>query len=191
MKLKDEAKRLKIKKVSLEIVHKKGLSGLKISEVAKRAGISPSNLYIYFKNKEDLLHEIFIEIVEGFRTILEKEINIDVPYKIQIITLFKASLRHKVKKTKEVSFMKQFIQSPFFNKRYHNKIENIMHNVFDIVKQGQKKMILKDNIDPDLLLAVIEGTSDKLIEFNNGGKINLTEEAIEQTSLLVWDAIKQ
>ncbi|MEM9824797.1 MAG: TetR/AcrR family transcriptional regulator [Bacteroidota bacterium] len=51
MKPKDPVKERKIMEVTLDIVHQKGLMGVKMSEVAREVKISHSNLYIYFKNK--------------------------------------------------------------------------------------------------------------------------------------------
>ena len=58
---KDEAKN-KIIAAAIEAAGEKGFSKVKMGDVAKRLGISRSTLYIYFKDKEELIREILAYI---------------------------------------------------------------------------------------------------------------------------------
>jgi hypothetical protein len=52
-------------------------------------------------------------------------------------------------------------------------------------------MILKDDVDIDLILALVEGTTSKLADFHNKGKIKLDKKNIEKSFRMIWDAIRQ
>lgn len=54
-----EETRSKILHDSMLYFAKNGFAGTKISELAKHIGIGQGTLYIYFKSKEELFHEIF------------------------------------------------------------------------------------------------------------------------------------
>lgn len=54
-----EETRSKILKDSMLYFAKNGFDGTKISDLAKHIGIGQGTLYIYFKSKEELFHEIF------------------------------------------------------------------------------------------------------------------------------------
>lgn len=47
---------------------KNGFAGTKISDLAKNIGIGQGTLYLYFKSKEDLFHEIYSMIDNGKET---------------------------------------------------------------------------------------------------------------------------
>ena len=50
-----ETRKLAIIDVAEGILHKKGLDAVTIRNVAKEAGLSSGAIYMYFKNKEELL----------------------------------------------------------------------------------------------------------------------------------------
>ena len=87
----------------------------------------------------------------------------------------------KVNKIKEFSFIKQFIQSPCFKEKYFQEIDLIVKSVFDIFQNGQK----------DLIFALADGTTSKLVELHKKGKINLDEKTMDKSFTIIWDAIRQ
>lgn len=54
MKQKDLHKESTIIEKTLDIVSETGITGIKMSVLAKHVGVSPSTLYVYFETKEDL-----------------------------------------------------------------------------------------------------------------------------------------
>ena len=191
MKLKDAAKERKIMTVTIEIVHSKGLMGVKMSEVAKRVKISPSNLYIYFKNKEDLLTCTFFDTIKNMIKDFEKDIPSHTIFKKRIYAIIQIFTLKKVNKIKEFSFIQQFIQSPYFKMKYHQEMDLIAKDLFGIFQEGQKKMILKDDMEIDLILAIVDGTTSKLAELHNKGRIKLDKKTLDKSCKMIWDAIRQ
>src|SRR6186713_2634010 len=60
MRIKDEHKELAIRQKAVEIIVEKGFDGLSMQKLAKDAGVSPATIYIYFKDREDLLMQLYI-----------------------------------------------------------------------------------------------------------------------------------
>lgn len=191
MRLKDVAKERKIMDTSLEIVYSKGLAGLKMSEIANKVQISPSNLYIYFKNKEDLVVSTFFETIRGLVKHFEDYTPDHLIFKKRVFEVYKLLIQIKINKRREFSFINQFLQSPYFKREYVQEIDIITRNVFDIFKAGQKNMILKDHVEVKLIFALVDGTTTKLVDLHNTGKIKLTDKMTEDSFALVWDAIRQ
>jgi AcrR family transcriptional regulator len=65
MRYRDENKVQAIRESAIEMVAKHGLENFGINRLAKAAGVSPATIYIYYKDKEDLLTSISIE--EGLK----------------------------------------------------------------------------------------------------------------------------
>ena len=61
MKLRDDKKTEQIFGAALGLVKEKGLAGITMCEIAKEAGLATGTLYIYFKNKEELINILFAE----------------------------------------------------------------------------------------------------------------------------------
>jgi len=69
MRNRDEGKRQKIKQKALEMIVQNGLDAFSIQKLAKAVSVSPATIYIYFRDKEDLILQLYIE--EGDRMMLE------------------------------------------------------------------------------------------------------------------------
>ena len=54
-------KRALITDAAVEVFAEKGFHLARVSDIAKRAGVADGTIYLYFKNKEDLLLTIFEE----------------------------------------------------------------------------------------------------------------------------------
>lgn len=63
-----EALRTRIVEAARDIVSEQGLDALSMRAIAERAEYSPATLYLYFRDKDDLLREV---VVEGFRRLGE------------------------------------------------------------------------------------------------------------------------
>lgn len=60
MRSKDGNKELTIREKALKMVVREGLDGFSMQKLAKEANVSPATIYIYFKDKEDLILQLFI-----------------------------------------------------------------------------------------------------------------------------------
>lgn len=56
-----ENKREQILRAALEVFKEKGYANTSIMDIAKRANMGKGTLYLYFKNKEELLYSVFME----------------------------------------------------------------------------------------------------------------------------------
>jgi len=56
-------KRARILEAAVWVFARKGYFGARVSEIARRAGIADGTIYLYFRNKEDLLVSLFDEVM--------------------------------------------------------------------------------------------------------------------------------
>jgi TetR/AcrR family fatty acid metabolism transcriptional regulator len=76
--MKDETKHQKIIQAAAKVFAEKGFYNSRVSEIAKEANVADGTIYLYFKNKDDILISLFEEefgrIVENIRKeLLEKD----------------------------------------------------------------------------------------------------------------------
>ena len=62
MRQKDEAKREAITRSIVSLINEIGFVDISMSKIAKATGISPSTLYVYYENKEDMFRKIYLEV---------------------------------------------------------------------------------------------------------------------------------
>ncbi len=141
-----------------------GFYNSKVSEIAREAHVADGTIYLYFKNKDDILISLF-----------EEELN-------RIIMNVKSKLEHIVDpQEKIIAFCDNHLtileadralaeviqvelrQSNKFMREYKNKHFLAYLNIIaDIVAQGQEQGVFKNELKPDICARVIFGSLDEL-----------------------------
>ena len=62
MRTKDDQKKEALFKATVKLVNEIGFASSSVSKIAKEANVSPSTIYVFFKNKDDLLVSTYVEI---------------------------------------------------------------------------------------------------------------------------------
>lgn len=165
--MKDITKHKKILKAAVKIFAEKGFYNARVSEIAKEADVADGTIYLYFKNKDDILISLFEEefgqIVENMRKELEKEKN---PLqKIRKFAQVHLSILQKQQQLAEVlgvevrqssKFMKEYVNKPFIE--YLNLIRAI-------VVEGQEKGVIRKDLTPGIMKRAFFGALDEMARY--------------------------
>jgi len=103
-----EKKRRKILKATIKVFSDRGISGFKMIDVAKAAGIGKGTIYEYFASKEELIAGCFMAFMEDYGNFLVLELKKESDPKKQIMNFFGVSLRYFAKHQKEMSIIFDF-----------------------------------------------------------------------------------
>jgi TetR/AcrR family fatty acid metabolism transcriptional regulator len=190
--MKDEKKHQRILKAAVKVFAEKGFYNSRVSEIAKEANVADGTIYIYFKNKDDILISLFEEefgqIVENMRKELEKDKEIDVFQKIKRFALLHLSFVAKQKQLGEVlgvevrqssKFMKEYINKPFIE--YLNLIRSI-------VIEGQEKGLIRKDLTPGIMKRAFFGALDEMARYwvlSTQKKHNINEAALQISSIFI------
>lgn len=189
MKLKDDTKRLAIIDQTIDIVFDKGFSGIKMAGLARKVGISPSTIYVYFKNKEDLIVSISSEIIKNASEMSHKEVKESLPYKLKLKAIWLYWLNFGVNHNKEMSFLHQVKQSPYYDLIPKEIKEEKVRLSNDLLSLGKKEGLIK-GLDNNILSAVIAAIMSENINLVLNGELELNQKDIDLMFSLLWDAIK-
>jgi len=165
--MKDENKRQKIIKAAVKIFAEKGFYNSRVSEIAKEANVADGTIYLYFKNKDDILISLFEEefgqIVENMRKELEKER--DALQKIRQFAMMHLSIVAKQQKLAEVlgvevrqstKFMKEYVNQPFIE--YLNLIRSV-------IIAGQESGLIRKDLTPGIMKRAVFGALDEMARY--------------------------
>lgn len=190
MKPKDEHKRIAIRNKTLEIVLEKGIAGVKMADLAKRVGISPSTLYVYYKNKEDLIIAIFSELLTAEIENSRKEINDDLSYQSKIKSIWLHWLDFGINNFNEMNFIEQVKQSPYYEKAPET-VRTIGYKLGgDLFDEGKNLAIIK-NIDNQIIIMTMKSFLGQTIEMILKKELELNKRNTDLMFSLFWDAIKK
>ncbi|GAA4806351.1 hypothetical protein GCM10023231_39460 [Olivibacter ginsenosidimutans] len=111
MRNRDENKIERIKQSALEMIVKNGLDAFSIQKLAKTVSVSPATIYIYFRDKEDLILQLYHEVGENMMRETLKGFNPEMHFgeglRVQWTNRSKYCIQHK----NEMIFLEQIRHS--------------------------------------------------------------------------------
>ena len=75
MRTKDDEKEAALFEATVKLVNEIGFASSSVSKIAREAGVSPATIYVYYKNKEDLLVSTYIAIKLDLSKALLRDFN--------------------------------------------------------------------------------------------------------------------
>lgn len=188
MKLKDKSKELKIIEKTLAIVYEKGFSGIKMAELAKTVGISPSTLYVYFHNKEDLIVSICEKLLLKLTHNHPAKQGEEKAFQEELKELWFHWLNFGLNNAKEMSFLKQIKQSTYYEKVPEEVKQAKLKPGLALFQKGKNEGLIK-NLNNEIIISLMSAITTETIKLINTNKSKKTETSELMYSIL-WDAIK-
>ena len=146
-----EETRSKILNDSMLYFAKNGFAGTKISDLAKHIGIGQGTLYIYFKSKEELFHEIFA-LTNSSKDIKELKIlmNLPISAKQKILKLSNSIMTKLIQDDAFAAKVALNVQMMLEQKDFGSAETTYQSELYQItekiIKQGQKEGSIVDGL---------------------------------------------
>ncbi len=189
MKPRDDKKIDQVFQSTLGLVKQKGLAGITMCEIAREAGMATGTLYIYFKNKEELVSKLFTECRKS--SIESYFVNYDatVPFKEGFKVVWMNILRFRLENFEEVLLMDQFYHSPFINDCTKELTKQLKVPMYELIDRGKEEGLLK-KVDSLSLLIFMIGTIHEGAKNAHYSQEPLTEKAADALFTMCWDGMK-
>jgi len=158
-------KRERILRAAIKVFAEKGFFQAKISEIAKTANVADGTIYLYFDNKDDLLIQVFEEVMDRFLEGLGVSMK-DVEGPVERIRLFLEHHLSMVETYPDVAAVisVELRQSHKFMKEYKNpKFAQYLTVLADIVRDGAEEGVFRSDINPWMSARALFGMLDELV----------------------------
>lgn len=189
MRIRDEGKQEALFNATVKVVNTIGFAASSVAKIAREAGVSPATLYIYYKNKDDLLVSTYIRIKREFVGSALTETRENMPVRDFMKKVWFNMFAYISKHADYFQYTEQFGQSPYSDLINAEDVEKYFEPIQSIVKKGIEQKILKD-VHFDILGAF---TVYPILALSNSKMcrdIEMTEENINTAFTMAWDAIK-
>jgi len=154
-----------ILRAAIKVFARSGFFNSKVADVAKEAGVADGTVYLYFKNKDDILVSIFSSVVdEALEKGRARLRDLDDPIGIirQIATahlelfsgnrdlavVFQAELRSSTK------FMEQFSAAG---------VTEYLELIRTAIQEGQKRGLIRNELNSTLMAKILFGALDEMV----------------------------
>ncbi len=161
---KSEDKHQRIINAALKVFAKKGFYNSRVSEIAKEAEVADGTIYLYFKNKDDILISVFETEMKKMIINMKKELSTchDPVEKIRIFAFQHLNMITENQEWAEVAQV-ELRQSSKFMREYVKDHYTDYINIFAyIIREGQEKGIFKEGINTGIAKRAFFGALDEM-----------------------------
>ena len=189
MRTKDDEKEAALFEATVKLVNEIGFASSSVSKIAREAGVSPATIYVYYKNKEDLLVSTYIEIKLDLSKALLRDFNDKLPIRDILRNVWFNIFEYISNNLEYYKFVEQFSNSPYSSLVNKKEVEQYFEPLFKVLQSGIEQKIIK-NVNFDILTAFMYYPITVLANPSLCQDFELNGENIETAFTLAWDAIK-
>lgn len=195
MRQRDENKENQVRTKALEMLVSEGFSGFSMQKLAKAAGVSPATLYIYYKDKDDLIIQIGIEEGRKMTEATFENFDPDMSFAEGLRIQWKNRAKYWLENPISTQFSEQIKHSPYrerinaaFKNEYHEKMGKFVRNAMN-----RNELVA---LPIDVYWTIAFAPLYMLIRFHQEGKsidsqeFTLTDTIFDKTLELVLKALK-
>lgn len=174
---------------TLGLLSENGFHGTPISLIADNAGIGAGTIYRYFKNKEELINELFIEIKRRVINAMYEGYDKNSPYKLRFKILWINMINYYRNHPKEFIFIEQHRYAPYVSTLTRAESMRILSPVLLFFLEGKKKKYIK-HLPLYTIIGLIYGPITTMVKLNLDHNRIITDEQIVHAEQACWDAVK-
>ena len=174
---------------TLDLITEEGLQSVTFAKIFKRANVGSGTVYNYFKNKEELVNELYKAIAIHMSSFMIENYDPTETLYERFKFLLNRIADFAIHYPKELQFIENHYNSPCISEELKNTTAPAMDEFFSIILEGQKQGIIREmnlmmccQIAPGLIISVVKG------HLHN--KYPLSEVEIKQAIEACWRAIK-
>ncbi len=185
----------KIIQAATHVFALKGFYNSKVSDIAEEADVADGTIYLYFKNKDDILISIFEHSMDTFIGTVENTLS-TLQDPIEKLHQFIFLHLELVQNNQDVAQVLQIElrQSSKFMKEYAaSKFLDYLNIVANLLEEGQAKGIFRKEINPAIVKRAIFGAVDEMaLEWVLMKKKKYTmEEVANQICIMLTEGLKK
>lgn len=155
----DPDKREKILKSVYVLTGKQGLASVTISGISKTAEVAAGTLYIYFKNKEEVVQLAYAAVEDKMTQAMYRDFDINLPVRQSLKKIYINMLNYRLNHYDETVFIDQYQQSGYIQLNFSKQLaeyEKQNKPLYDLLEKGQREGIIKA-LDAIILISFFDG----------------------------------
>lgn len=188
--VKENDKKQRIMDAMLVLIAQKGIQATPMSQVIRDSGVSAGAIYHHFKNKEDIVQQLFLSIKK--QVIISSMVNVsdEIDYQQAFFKLWRNSYQHLLANPNHLYFIEQCGMSPIITDTTRTTAESYENPIKDFVTKGIQAGILKP-MNMRLMFNLMYASIMNTAKLQLTGMTQITDDDCEQAILYTWNGIKK
>ena len=193
--IKNEDKHQKIIKAALRVFAKKGFYNSRVSEIAKEAAVADGTIYLYFKNKDDILISVFETEMKKMINGMKRELSKcrDPIEKVKMYAFKHLNMITENQEWAEVAQVELRQSSKFMREYVKDHYIDYLNIFAYIIQEGQEKGIFKESINTGIAKRAFFGALDEMGRYwvlSRSRRYSVEESAEQISNMFIKGVIK-
>lgn len=181
------SKRDDILTATLDLISEEGLQSTTFAKIFKRANVGSGTVYNYFKNKEELVGELYAKTIDLFSNILLQ----DYDRSESVFACFKRLLQNTARFAHEYQreqwFLDNYSHSPFISDEIRNREIPAVTECILLIQRGMEEGLIR-KVNPMMCVQMINGMLNAAIQGALLKKYPMEDKDLEQVVEICWRA---
>lgn len=185
----DESKIEAIYEATLKLVLETGFNGLKMADVARAANLATGTLYIYFKNKEVLINELYYHLKKNKTLKMLEAFDAKDPFVVAFKKLWLNYLTISLAEPERMKFIEQYTHTSYLTKKTKQQSDQLLQPLEEFLANGIKQGLVK-KLPVQLLLSQLMGPINECVKLHYDQTLKITSRLKEELFEMAWNSIK-
>jgi TetR/AcrR family fatty acid metabolism transcriptional regulator len=158
-------KRARILQAAVKVFARRGYFASRVAEVARRAGVADGTIYLYFRNKEDILVSLFDEVMSAHLEGKRRDLEPDAPAPVRLRAIAERHLGLLGgNRDLAVVFQVELRQSTKFMERFTASwLQDYFALIAEVIEQGQREGSLRADLPVKIATKAFFGVLDEMV----------------------------
>lgn len=163
--VKDRPKYKQIIEAAVVVIAEKGYHASQVSKIASKANVADGTIYLYFKNKEDILISVFKEKMGSFIVDIADKIACKNTASEKLFTLIEAHYR-QLANSPHLAIVTQLElrqSKPELRQEINRVLKDYLSVIDSIIAKGIEEKTIRSDVHPRMIRQMIFGTIDETV----------------------------
>lgn len=178
------SKKAIVLQTTLELITKQGIRATSLSQIIKESGVANGTVYHHFKNKEEIITELYLMLSQDFGTVIMRNIpenDIKKQFTIMWLNLFYYFVNNPL----AFIFSEQIARSPEIPQSLKNQSREYYKEIEDFFREGIRQKIFKA-YNTLVMEELFFGNVVSLVKIHENETVKLQEKHINQAIEISW-----
>ena len=172
----------------LELVVKQGVHATPMSQVAREANVAVGTIYHYFENKNKIIEEIYMMIVQDYGIVLMANLPEGESFKKQYETIWLNLYNYFVGNPLAFKFIEFVAVPPLISKEIVAESVPYISNIRDFFLDGIKNGDIK-NVPVRMMLQITFGNVVAAVRLKIKEDLEMSNQQVKMAMQMSWDTV--
>lgn len=126
---------------TIKLVNNNGFHATPMSKIAKMANVSPATIYLYFKNKQDLVNKTYLDVKTKYTMFAFETYDDKLPVKVGFEIIWKRIADFKLNECENAMFLAQCDNTPMIDEEIRQEGIKHLQPLLDLWERGKNKTL--------------------------------------------------